>query len=145
MNDGSDIQKSARYDAEKFKTLLRQEVQKEEEAMKILTEYPDKNKRNQRMKIQNNNVHGHARSSHKRSIRTGKTTYSYSYPARRKILNSRTNTAGTGGTLYRSRKKATKSATSVEKLDTPRATVREISQVRKRSTNIVSNVEKRDI
>ena len=34
---------------------------------------------------------------------------------------------------------------SVEKLDTSRATVREISQVRKRSTNIVSNVEKRDI
>ena len=33
----------------------------------------------------------------------------------------------------------------MEKLDTSSTTVREISQVRKRSTNIVSSVEKRDI
>ena len=36
MNAGSDIQKSARYDAKRFKTLLRLEVKKEEEAIKIL-------------------------------------------------------------------------------------------------------------
>ena len=47
MNAGSDIQKSARCDAEKFKTLLRLEVKKEEEAIKVLKEYPDKNKRNE--------------------------------------------------------------------------------------------------
>ena len=33
----------------------------------------------------------------------------------------------------------------MERLDTSSTTVREISQVRKRSTNIVSSVEKRDI
>ena len=48
MNATSDIQKSARYDVEKFKALLRLEVKKEEEAIKILKEYPDKHKRNER-------------------------------------------------------------------------------------------------
>ena len=45
MNAGNDIQKSTRFNAAKFKALLRLEVKKEEDAIKILKEYPDKHKK----------------------------------------------------------------------------------------------------